>query len=75
MDYVAAFTDFNFVVDKNTVQFTAPSISGAAYSWNFGDFATSNLQITNHSYSALGDFKVVLSVTTNRGCVKALIKL
>ncbi|MBK8485045.1 MAG: PKD domain-containing protein [Saprospiraceae bacterium] len=74
IDYVAAFTDFNFVVDKNTVQFTAPSISGATYSWDFGDFTTSNLQITNHSYSALGDFKVVLTVTTNRGCVKSINK-
>src|SRR5262249_40321272 len=40
---------------------------GFTYSWNFGDGATSTLQIPDHTYAAGGTYTVTLTVTDKDG--------
>lgn len=63
-DTFAQFTDNSSV--------TPGSITN--WLWNFGDpgsgpLNTSNLQNPQHSYTAVGNYTVSLTVTTNNGCV------
>lgn len=46
---------------------TDPDGTIAAYSWNFGDGATSNQANPSHVYPTPGAYNVVLTVTDNRG--------
>lgn len=74
IDYVSEISDFTFVVDKNIVQYNTTTIAGATYRWDFGDFTSSTQQNPSHTYNALGNFKVVLTITTSRSCVKSITK-
>jgi len=53
------------------VQFTDQSSAGSfpitAWSWSFGDGATSTAQNPSHTYAASGNYDVTLSVTTSAG--------
>ena len=57
-----------------TIQFTdlttVPAGAGTitAWSWNFGDGGTSNLQNPTHQYTAAGFYTVSLLVTSSTGC-------
>ncbi|UCG57711.1 MAG: S8 family serine peptidase [Phycisphaerales bacterium] len=64
----------HFTVDPNagdaplTVQFTDKSSgSVTAWSWDFGDGGTSNLQSPSHTYEDPGDYTVTLTATGPRG--------
>ena len=48
-----------------------PDGSIAAYSWNFGDGATSTVQNPSHTYGAAGQYTVTLTVTDNQGAQSA----
>jgi gliding motility-associated-like protein len=61
------FTDLTTIADGTQNLFT--------WSWNFGDGGTSNLQSPVHNYSSLGPFNVVLTVTSNNGCVDDSTKI
>ncbi len=48
-----------------------PDGSIGAYSWNFGDGATSTVQNPSHTYAAGGTYTVTLTVTDNQGAQSA----
>ncbi|MFT3746951.1 MAG: PKD domain-containing protein [Agriterribacter sp.] len=50
---------------------TATSPDGiASYSWNWGDGNTSTGANPSHSYANVGIYNVVLTITTNGGCIQ-----
>jgi PKD repeat protein len=68
-DPVAAFTSS---VNKLKVSFDGSSSSDsdgtiASYAWDFGDGGTSTEQKPDHTYAAVGDFTVKLTVTDDDG--------
>lgn len=70
---------FEAVPDQLHVAFDAsassdPDGSIAAYAWDFGDGATGTGVTPAHTYAAAGTYQVSLTVTDNRGGVKALTK-
>jgi PKD repeat protein len=51
------------------VNFTGSATGGTptySYSWNFGDGTSSSVQNPSHTYSAIGDYAVILTVTDSR---------
>lgn len=64
-----------FTVTSNPVCFGTSSLfadaagSITAYSWSFGDAATSTVNNVAHTYSASGTYSVTLTVTHTDGCV------
>jgi gliding motility-associated-like protein len=54
-----------------TIYFTDGSTGANQWSWTFGDTATlsSTLQNPSYTYGGPGCFQVVLTVTTNNGCI------
>jgi gliding motility-associated-like protein len=50
------------------VQFTCTTPNAAAWSWNFGDGGTSNMQNPLYCYSHPGSYAVSLTVTGSNGC-------
>jgi len=72
VDKVELFTspepDFSYSVDKGTVTFADKSTGDIdAWSWNFGDGTTSEVQNPKHTYKVNGDFTVTLTVTAPDG--------
>ncbi|HYM94699.1 MAG TPA: PKD domain-containing protein, partial [Chitinophagaceae bacterium] len=57
----AQFTDQSTISDGTQNLF--------AYTWNFGDGGTSNVQDPIHNYASTGPFNVTLIVTSNNGCI------
>ncbi|MBK7965282.1 MAG: PKD domain-containing protein [Bacteroidetes bacterium] len=52
--------------------FSDTSTNAVAWSWNFGDGSTSNLQNPSHSYLSDGFYNVSLTVTSSTGCTSSL---
>ena len=68
-DSTVKFTDSTTIADAQTLSWT----------WDFGDPTsgannTSTLQNPTHKYSNYGTYNVTLTVTTNNGCVKQIMK-
>lgn len=63
-DLKANFTDNSYDSDGSVV----------AYSWNFGDGATSSVQNPSHTYLSAGTYNVTLTVTDNEGATDASSK-
>ncbi len=59
--------NFSYTVDGRTVTFTNTSSYSTAYSWNFGDGATSTEENPVHTYATDGNFTVVLTATNDLG--------
>lgn len=55
-------------------QFTDLTPGAASWLWDFGDGTTSTLQNPAHSYAAVGDYTVSLTVTTSAGCENSLVR-
>ncbi len=71
---VAGFTLAN-VCDGTSVTFTNTSTiptGTLSYLWNFGDGATSTNINPTHLYSGPGTYSVLLTATSNNGCVDTL---
>ena len=65
---VASFTGTPVYGLSNTVQFTDTSANyPTAWSWDFGDGATSTEQNPRHTYSADGNYTVTLTATNEYG--------
>ncbi|OEK01871.1 hypothetical protein BFP97_10250 [Roseivirga sp. 4D4] len=59
-----------FIQPGETVTFTNTSTDGESYSWNFGDNSTlSTDENPTHTFNAVGNFNVTLSVTSSTGDV------
>jgi gliding motility-associated-like protein len=72
-DAFAQFKDSSYIADGTE--------SGFTYAWNFGDANataanpnTSNLKDPVHKYSAVGIYKVSMTVTSGKGCVSTITK-
>jgi trimeric autotransporter adhesin len=60
--------NFNIVFGQGVVNFTDQSTgSPSSYAWDFGDSGTSTLPSPSHTYSAMGNYKVCLTVTNDCG--------
>jgi len=72
---IAAFS-FTSGCAADPVYFTDESISNAgliiAWSWDFGDGGTSDIQNPDHLYANSGVYNVVLEVTDEFGCVNSV---
>jgi PKD repeat protein len=53
---------------------TDPDGTVAAWSWNFGDGATSAVRSPSHTYTAAGTYSVKLTVTDNKGATGSMTK-
>jgi len=68
-------TDYTYHQDCNTknIHFSDNSnvYSGniTAYLWNFGDGGTSSLQNPDHTYTAVGNYTISLTLTHSSGCI------
>ncbi len=58
-----------------TVNFTDKSISATSWTWDFGDGSPmSNLPNPSHTYTALGQYSVTLTVSSASGCNSSITK-
>ncbi|HEY3369627.1 MAG TPA: PKD domain-containing protein [Prolixibacteraceae bacterium] len=51
------------------ISFVNQTEHGVRYLWEFGDGATSEVENPVHHYNQVGDYKVVLQVTSDSGCI------
>ena len=67
---VAEFTADNVCLGEETV-FSATTVDGATYTWNFGDGSvdTTVTNTTSHEYLTANRFTVTLTVISEYGCV------
>lgn len=56
-------SNFSFSTSNNVVNFTNLSTNATTYSWDFGDGNSSTATNPSHSYTATGNYTVVLSAT------------
>ncbi len=56
-------------------EFTNKTQGGNSYWWDFGDNGTSNAQDPTHTYSALGEYLVMLKANSSNGCTDSITKL
>lgn len=59
--------DFSYTSAGTTANFTNNSVNGIAFSWSFGDGATSTDENPSHTYAAYGTYDVYL-ITDNGNC-------
>jgi PKD repeat protein len=59
--------DFSYQVAGQSVAFTNLTSGGQAYTWHFGDGATSTLQNPTHLYATAGQYTVVLVAENSCG--------
>ena len=73
-DGTASFTDSSFTKDNSTFPFL--------YQWNFGDPTANSgnpnssvAQNPSHTYSASGNYPIILHVTNSKGCSDSISKI
>lgn len=66
-------TDFSYLVNQNTIQFTNQSTNAASYLWDFGDGETSIEENPTHQYTQSGTYEVSLT-TYNETCQEKIEK-
>lgn len=74
--------DFTFVntcinAQPNTFDGSTSTIAvgtNTNYAWAYGDGATGSGQNTTHTYNSPGIYNATLTVTSNKGCVKTVVK-
>ncbi len=74
---VAAFTSNIVTIGSPTVFNTIPNPSLppiTAWSWNFDDGNTSNINNPTHVYATTDTFHVILSVTNIHGCIDTVVQ-
>ncbi|MCA9943005.1 MAG: PKD domain-containing protein, partial [Anaerolineales bacterium] len=64
--------DVPFTVNFNSTGSTDPDGTIAAYSWDFGDGATSTAANPSHAYTTPGDYVAILTVTDNQGATTSI---
>ncbi len=70
LDQQDALSHFEYQKFKLTSHFTDTSLSDSnitAWTWDFGDGNTANIQHPQHTYATAGDYQVSLSVTAGNG--------
>ena len=70
---------FSLFTDSSTIE--GANANGLTYSWNFGDPNangsnpnTSSLKDAKHTYTATGNYNVMLTVSSEQGCVASATK-
>lgn len=70
-------TDLSCINTSNAfedVSLTPPGDNINEWLWNFGDSQNSMIQHPQHSYSDSGNYTIVLTVWTDKGCTDSIIK-
>ena len=70
--YTPQYPETNETVTFNATESYDPDGYIVSYTWDFGDGTpklTTNDPVTNHTYTAFGDFTVTLTVTDNSGLI------
>ena len=57
-----------------TANFTSNAPDAVAFEWDFGDGRTSNDKDPSHTYTALGEYTVKLTITNRAGCKETVEK-
>ena len=71
----ASFSTADVCLGTATSFYNQSSVNGGANfacTWNFGDGTTDTLEYTQHTYTQPGNYTVLLTVTTNTGCVSSV---
>lgn len=71
---IEPISSFQYEVDAAdylTVHFTSHSQDAVSWSWSFGDDGTSTEENPSHTYAAVGDYTVELTVTSSTGDVSS----
>lgn len=71
---VAAFNVQDICLDAEAVFANNTTGSSLAYSWDFGDGATSAEKAAKHQYASAGVYNVSLSVKSDKGCTDFVAK-
>ncbi len=72
---VALKPDFTFEVEYLKVTFTNASVGAKTYSWNFGDDSDASTEPSPvHTYAKEGEYKVVLTATSEDGKTETVEK-
>ncbi len=58
----------------NATSISDGSLTSVGYTWSFGDGGTANSSNPTHAYTAVGPFTVVLTATSNAGCINSVTK-
>src|SRR5207247_7178867 len=74
LPYPALFPSCTALTCSFTSTSSDPDGSISAYSWTFGDGATSTAQNPSHTYAAGGTYTVTLAVTDNQGATASTSK-
>lgn len=59
-------------IEHSEITFSNQSEGAVAYRWNFGDGITSEEQHPRHTYTEIGEYKVVLEAITDFGCTDTI---
>lgn len=76
---VPAFSFTNTCINAQPMNYDAsgssiPTGTNSTYAWAYGDGQTGNGVTTTHTYANAAVYNVTLTVTSNKGCVKTLVK-
>lgn len=66
--YAPPVADFTFVQNESEVTFTNASADATSYVWDFGDGSSDNTENPVHTYTATGNYSVILAAS-NEYCI------
>ncbi len=66
-------SNFTYIIDSGTVNFSNTSVSADSYTWDFGDGSSSNDENPTHIYGQSGNYTVSLVANNNCGTTSSSV--